>query len=120
MNDTTRYQQTLLDEKARLEQELSSLGTTNQSPIGEWNAMPVEDGREADPGDQANALEGFVENATILHSLEKRYADVTAALTKVDAGTYGNCELCEAPIEAERLDADPAARTCIAHLNEAV
>ncbi len=36
------------------------------------------------------------------------------AAARVDAGTYWTCECCGAPINAQRLAARPAARTCIA------
>lgn len=40
-------------------------------------------------------------------------SEVDAALARLDAGTYGVCERCGAPIGEARLDALPAARTCI-------
>lgn len=40
-------------------------------------------------------------------------AEVDAAITRLEAGTYGVCERCEGPIGAERLDARPTARLCI-------
>ena len=39
--------------------------------------------------------------------------DVMGALRRLDAGTYGTCEMCEQPIATARLDALPEARTCI-------
>jgi RNA polymerase-binding transcription factor DksA len=35
------------------------------------------------------------------------------ALERVEAGTYGRCERCDAPIGADRLEALPHATTCI-------
>ena len=43
--------------------------------------------------------------------------EVDAALTRMDAGIYGNCETCHDPIEPERLAADPLTRFCIDHLS---
>jgi RNA polymerase-binding transcription factor DksA len=40
--------------------------------------------------------------------------DITAALAKLGAGTYGSCEECGGAINVERLEARPAVRTCIA------
>jgi RNA polymerase-binding transcription factor DksA len=40
-------------------------------------------------------------------------AELDAALARVDLGTYGTCERCGQPIGAPRLEALPAARTCI-------
>lgn len=42
-----------------------------------------------------------------------RLAELDAALARLDAGTYGRCETCGEAIAAGRLDARPAARTCI-------
>ena len=53
----------------------------------------------------------------IFHFFElvKRQRDIKAALEKMDKGTYGTCEVCDEPILKKRLEANPAARTCIAH-----
>ena len=40
--------------------------------------------------------------------------EVEAAIARIDNGTYGNCEACGAPIPAERLEAIPHARRCVA------
>ncbi len=42
--------------------------------------------------------------------------EVDGALERMAAGTYGLCEVCREPIEAERLAADPLLRFCIDHL----
>lgn len=39
-------------------------------------------------------------------------ADVEAALTRLDQGCYGNCDLCRKPITRERLMIVPQARHC--------
>ena len=51
--------------------------------------------------------------AALLEQARRRLADVDAAVTAVDAGTYGRCQSCGEPIAPERLAARPAARTCI-------
>jgi RNA polymerase-binding transcription factor DksA len=40
--------------------------------------------------------------------------DVDAALARMDAGNYGLCESCGAPLPYERLEAIPHARVCVA------
>lgn len=60
--------------------------------------------------------------AAAARSMEDRYlnellAEVDAALAKVQMGTYGLCETCRDPIEADRLRADPLARFCLDHLD---
>jgi sigma-B regulation protein RsbU (phosphoserine phosphatase) len=42
--------------------------------------------------------------------------EVDAALDRMDRGTFGFCEVCREPIEADRLIADPLARFCLEHL----
>jgi RNA polymerase-binding transcription factor DksA len=42
-----------------------------------------------------------------------RLADLDHALHQLTEGTYGICESCGGRIGAERLEARPAARTCI-------
>jgi sigma-B regulation protein RsbU (phosphoserine phosphatase) len=45
-------------------------------------------------------------------------AEVDAALQRIDEGMYGRCEVCQDPIEPERLIADPLIRFCLDHLSE--
>ena len=52
--------------------------------------------------------------AALLEQARRRLADVDAAVTAVEAGTYGRCESCGKPIAPERLAARPTARTCCA------
>lgn len=41
---------------------------------------------------------------------------VDAALARLDTGSYGVCQECGDPVEAERLIADPLVRFCLDHL----
>ena len=47
------------------------------------------------------------------HTIHEQLVDVDAALTRLDAGTYGVCEDCHERIDAERLRALPRARRCV-------
>ncbi len=51
--------------------------------------------------------------AALLEQARRRLADVDAAVSAWEAGTYGRCESCGRPIAPERLVARPTARTCI-------
>ncbi len=44
-----------------------------------------------------------------------RVAEIDAALARLADGSYGTCEVCGLPIEPERLEARPTARTHVAH-----
>ncbi len=114
--ETTHFRELLEDEKRVLEAELSTIGRRNPSNPADWEAVPNETGQEADPNDRADILEGYVENVAILNDLEIRYNDVLGALERIEKGTYGVCTVSGETIEPERLAADPAAKTCRAHM----
>jgi len=111
-----QYKAKLEAEKANLEREMRSVGRPNLGVPGDWEAVPSETGTEPDLIDQADVVISHEGNAAILADLEARYDHVLGALTRIEAGTYGACEVCGTPIEPARLTADPAATTCIAHL----
>ena len=48
--------------------------------------------------------------------LARLLTEVDAALARMDNGSYGLCEVCHDPIEAERLLADPLVRFCLGDL----
>ncbi len=115
--NTEHFRTRLTEEKARLEAELSTVGRKNPSNPQDWEAVPPESEQESDPNDQADVMEEYGNNNAILKDLEARYNDVLAALARIEGGTYGTCEISGETIEEDRLEADPAARTCKAHLN---
>lgn len=43
--------------------------------------------------------------------------EVDAALERMERGSYGLCDVCHEPVEAERLLADPLTRFCLDHLS---
>jgi len=55
------------------------------------------------------------ENASRFHSLLE---EVDSALARIDDRSYGICEECHAPIECDRLLADPLVRFCLCKLSE--
>lgn len=56
-----------------------------------------------------------VPDLTILTRIEGELADVDRALTRIDEGTYGTCEVCGEVIEDARLEAEPATTRCAEH-----
>ncbi|HVP56613.1 MAG TPA: SpoIIE family protein phosphatase [bacterium] len=48
--------------------------------------------------------------------LQKLLAEVDAALDRTSKGTYGLCDVCNEPIEPDRLMADPLVRFCLGHM----
>lgn len=117
MTDASPFKERLAAEKEKLEGELASLGRRNPSNPADWEAVPPAVSQEPDPNDAADLITGFEGNTAILKDLEIRYNDVLAALSRIEEGTYGVCEEGGEEIEEDRLNADPAARTCKAHLS---
>lgn len=119
MTDTTKFKALLADEKARLEAELRDVGHKNPEVAGDWEpSAPDLNNPAADPNDVADSITAFEANAAIEVELEARLLEVETALNRIEIGTYGVCRICKASIEEKRLDANPAAATCIAHREE--
>ena len=100
-------------EKADLEDQLSEHG---QKKTGNWQGTPKGfDAGEADVSDGGDRLEELSINVPLVEELESRLKEVTDAIEKMDEGAYGLCEKGGEEIPIERLEANPAARTCVEH-----
>ncbi len=117
--NTEHFKKLLLKEKARLENDLSSLGRVNPDNPQDWEATPSEelDEKSSDPNKAADAVEDLEARTATLKELESYLQEVKHALAKIDAGTYGICEVSGNPIEEDRLEAYPAARTNKENIN---
>jgi len=113
---TEKYKKKLEEEKARLESEMGTVGRANLAVPGDWEPVPSEVGTESDLADQADVVMSRESNSAILADLEARYDTILEALARIENKTYGKCEVCHKSIEDARLDADPSATTCVAHL----
>ena len=69
---------------------------------------------EHDPEGQTIAWERS-QTGALVRQAQEHLREIDAALERVDAGTYGSCEVCGAPVPTARLEARPTARTCVAH-----
>lgn len=84
---------------------------------GDFNDV-VEASRDAntdDEHDPEGATIAFerAQVAALVLQVRGRLAEVEAAIERLAAGIYGICERCGQPIAKARLEARPAARTCI-------
>lgn len=100
-------------ELAALEEELADHG----KPVGEdtWEGSSESEGEEADSSDAADNIEELATNIPLVGDLQRRRKDIKSAVRKMKDGTYGACEECGEDIDLDRLEANPAARTCIRH-----
>ena len=107
------YKEKLEQEKKILEEELGSLGKVDKT--GEWEAVPESETNTQevqDEADMAERAEDYEERSIKLFRLENRLDDVNKALEQIETDTYGICEKCSNEIEEDRMEANPAARTC--------
>lgn len=119
--DISFFTNKLAEEKKLLEEELSGVGHINPDNPSDWEVEPAKmDISEADKNERADRIEEFETNAAIEVTLENRLNEITKALERISSGTYGVCEVGSELIEHERLMANPAARTCKAHINDKV
>ncbi len=119
LTDTQKsvFKERLEKEKLLLEEELSRLGTKNPDTPGDWvTTKPSGEEFGADRTDNAGVIEEMHENNASMNELEGRYNTVVRTLEKFTANTFGVCEISGSEIEPDRLEANPAARTCKAHM----
>jgi RNA polymerase-binding transcription factor DksA len=117
MNNVQHFKEKLEKELSNIESELASVGRVNPSNPSDWEATPpIMDIQRADPNEVADQIEEYEENTGILRELEIRLGEIKSALKKIEDGTYGICEVDGSPIEHGRLEANPAAKTCMKHM----
>ncbi|MDO8620314.1 MAG: TraR/DksA C4-type zinc finger protein [bacterium] len=114
--DTNNFKDKLLAEKTLVEKELSTVARKNPENPGDFEPVPDTDERPAERDEVADKLESFEENIAITRQLEARLGEINSALDALQSGTYGKCSVCENDIEIERLEANPSATTCKAHM----
>jgi len=115
--DTNKYKALLATEQARLTKELEAISARTPGVAGDWQAVPEQSDLDT-RDDVAEKFEELEERRATEHNLEVRLKEVTAALSRIENGAFGVCEVGGEPIEEDRLTANPAARTCKAHIND--
>lgn len=70
-------------------------------------------GYEADSKERAKQMEDNEVVDALGNEAREEVAKIAAALSRMDAGEYGNCLECGGPIGSERLNAHPYANECI-------
>jgi RNA polymerase-binding transcription factor DksA len=107
----TRLEQERTDIQAQL-QERGSKGSDTRDWQGDSGDIKVD---SADQNEVADQIEQLVTNVPVVEHLETRLREIEAALERIENGTYGICTVGGEEIPAERLEANPAAATCIEH-----
>lgn len=116
MLDKKKIKEKLEKERDVLLEELRDMGTLNPE-TGEWEAIPEKQAvPEADQNDMADRFEDFEARSSMMNALAPRLSDVLKALKNLNKESFGRCSVCKKDIEGDRLEANPAARTCKEHM----
>lgn len=110
----TKLEERLKQELAALEVELADIGKVDNINSNDWHGTngDLETGT-ADATILADRFEAKTTNEGIVNELEERFNNIKNALERIKKGTYGVCSECDAKIPLARLEANPAASTCI-------
>ncbi len=115
--DKKKIKEDLEKERDVLLEEVRDMGKLKPE-TGEWEATPQEqDIPEADQNDMADRFADYEEKSSMLKELGSRLNSILRAIKGISRGSFGKCEVCKKEIEAARMEANPAARTCKEHLN---
>lgn len=101
----------LLDEKARLEHDLTQLSAPS-NPKGEDSDSAFPDYGNKDDENAAEVAD-YAANQSIEQDLGNLLRDVNSALKRIEEGTYGICKYCKKPIEEKRLLARATSSACV-------
>lgn len=97
--------------KLKLEEELDTV-SQELADLGHEDIDPT----ATEPDELADRMEASEESAGETSVLSARRLEIVAALKRMQDGTYGMCEECGEKIEEDRLEVNPAARTCRMHM----
>lgn len=117
MSQTDEFKIQLEAELKKVVSDLETIAAQNKE-TGDWVAIPIaEEMGNADENVVADTAEEWSERRALMAQLEIRYQNIVRALEKIENNTYGICEISGQSIEEERLAANPAARTNLAHID---
>ena len=95
-------------EKKRLQDELNQLASSRSNGDDRREGSPF--GKREEEATESMELE---KRLALEKRLQSLLTEVDRALQKMDAGTYGMCDVCNLPIDPARLDALPQAILCL-------
>lgn len=102
----------LLEEKRRLENELSKFSHRNTGTVdSDFTADFPDNGDSED--ENASEVAEYSNNLSLEGELEKALRDVEGALLRMNVDDYGICKYCNQPIDELRLKARPTSSSCI-------
>jgi DnaK suppressor protein len=109
--DLQAYRRRLEAELAELNGQRAELEESTEASLADATGEVGFDEEFADAGSFTFERE---RDLSLVGNAKDLIDKVEQALARIDAGSFGRCEACAGPIEAERLDALPYATLCLA------
>ncbi len=117
MSQNEFYKTKLEEELSVVVDDLQTIAVQNKE-TEDWIAIPVSDDiGNADENITADTVEEWNERRALMTQLEIRYHNIKKALKKIGTDDFGICEISGDPIEEERLQVNPSARTNLANID---
>ena len=107
--DIAKLKKKLIQERTRL---LNTASSSRQKDF----SIATEDLADETDLTSVEMSQGVV--FTLREKEQRTLAEIDEALQRMEDGSYGLCEECDAEIGAKRLDIFPTARLCITHQEE--
>ncbi len=107
------FQKRLLEDKAKLQQQLDGLGRLDPDRPGHVEVAYPESGSNSED-DNAGEVTEYANELSIEARVSSELKDTEEALKAIERGNYGICKYCKKEIEEKRLEARPASSSCIA------
>ena len=106
-----KVEDSLIEEKTKLEKELAKFGKKNPDQTDDYDTAFPNYGDKED--ENAAEVADYVVNLSLEDNMEKTLRDVNQALDRLKKGEYGICKYCKKPIESKRLLARPTSSSCM-------
>jgi RNA polymerase-binding protein DksA len=110
--DTQQFRTALLEERERVEHALASLRDEHSGSLDE-EVEEIAATSDNHLAETATATLGREIDYTLGENSGEVLAQIDAALSRIDDGTYGTCVNCGREIPRQRLEAYPWASLCI-------
>lgn len=116
--DLNHFRKKLEEERLRVEGELKTIARIAPDNPKDWQTVPPDlNTQESEASEMADKFEEMGNRAAREVELETRLNEINEAVGRIEKGTYGFCAVDQKPIDPKRLEANPAAKTCVEHGN---
>lgn len=111
--DVEHFRDLLVEKRQSVSAALSNLHKENSRSLEDETGELVSGSADQHLADTATETVEREIGSTLEEHDERLLVAIDAALQRIEAGTYGKCVNCAAPIPEERLEAMPWATLCI-------